>query len=213
MDYNNKSETYYSNLRTDMLKYIGDDAGKVLEVGCGNGILLDYLKKNKFAEEVWGVDLNANNQYGLENFFQGKIEDVLNNIPKNYFDTIICNDVLEHLADPSLVLKILITKLNNSGRIVASIPNIRHVSSLIGLIIRKDFKYTHGGIMDFTHLRFFTKKSINRLFVEHGLSVVKLEGISCSPIFLKKFLTNILAIFLGQDIKYAQFAIIATKLF
>lgn len=209
MDYKNKSETYYSNLRGDMLSYIGKEAGKVLEIGCGNGVLLDYLKKNGLATETWGVDLNSEAEYEIDKFLMGKIEDVIKNISDNYFDTIICNDVLEHLFDPKGVLIMLKQKLATKGKLVASIPNIRHISSLQGILIKKDFKYTAGGIMDFTHLKFFTKKSIERMFNEAEYDVKLIKGISISPNPLKRFFTSVIGLFLGQDIRYVQFAVVA----
>ena len=81
-------------------------------------------------------------------------------LPDNNFDVVIFNDVLEHFENPWAVLENVKTKLNASGVVVASIPNVAYITNLVELILKKDWRYKpEGGILDKTHLRFFTKKS------------------------------------------------------
>jgi alanine dehydrogenase len=77
------------------------------------------------------------------------------------------------------------------------------------LLIKKDWKYEDYGVMDFTHLRFFTEKSIIRMFVEAGYSIKISEGINKSK-SIKPYLYNIPFLFTQLDIRYPQYATVAT---
>ena len=102
--------------------------------------------------------------------------------PEEYFDIIICADVLEHLADPSKCIAKISRHLKSGGRLIASIPNIREFKTLFNIAFRGDFKYeVKGGILDNTHLRFFCKKNILQL-----MSTDSLSPVYCKPNFLLK---------------------------
>ena len=215
MDYKNKElKTYYSNLRLNMLPII-PVSEKVLEIGCGNGVLLDYLKKNNLAKETWGVEMNHKEYLpSLDHFLLGKAEDNLVNLPNNYFDCIICNDVLEHVFDPYALLKELKLKLRDGGVVVASIPNVRHLSVIINLVVNGDFRYRDAGIMDFTHMRFFTKKSIIRMFKEAGYEIDILKPVSRGlgkDRWIEKLVLFFSKLFLGSEIDVVQFAVVTKK--
>jgi 2-polyprenyl-3-methyl-5-hydroxy-6-metoxy-1,4-benzoquinol methylase len=87
------------------------------------------------------------------------------------FDAIIFADVLEHLVDPWTVLRRAVRLLRPSGCIIASIPNIRHMSTIFALVCRGEWPYRERGIHDRTHLRFFTKRNIVELFQAADLKV------------------------------------------
>jgi 2-polyprenyl-3-methyl-5-hydroxy-6-metoxy-1,4-benzoquinol methylase len=89
----------------------------------------------------------------------------------------VANDVLEHLADPWVTLERLRPKLTPGGVVVASIPNFRYLPALARIVFARDFPQEDAGIFDRTHLRFFTYKSIRRMFTEAGYEVQSLEGI------------------------------------
>ena len=87
------------------------------------------------------------------------------------FDLILALDVLEHLADPQSVINDLVARLTEGVRIIVSLPNVSHLSVIAGLALRREFEYRDAGILDRTHLRFFTEKSAVRLLRQSGLSV------------------------------------------
>lgn len=92
------------------------------------------------------------------------------------YDSVIFADVLEHLADPTEALRRVHAVLTRpSGQLVLSLPNVRHISVLSGLLFKGDWRYRPAGILDETHLRFFTKKSCVRLLHESGF---RLEAFS-----------------------------------
>src|SRR5690606_14615413 len=105
---NNKPGDYYSNVRTEMLKYLPSGATKIIDVGCGNGAFGKVLKE-KGNIEVWGIELMPNEaaqaEKSLDKVFSGPVEGNLEKLPADYFDVAYFNDVLEHLADPYDVLK------------------------------------------------------------------------------------------------------------
>jgi len=105
----------------------------------------------------------------------GPVQEVLGHIADQSFDCILCLDVLEHLADPWRVLQQLSQKLKPQGVIITSIPNIRHVSILVKLFLLGRWTYTDSGILDRTHLRFFTKQSVLALL---DLPQLRLEKVS-----------------------------------
>ncbi|GAB1856625.1 hypothetical protein MHTCC0001_14600 [Flavobacteriaceae bacterium MHTCC 0001] len=211
IDYENKPEGYYDNIRTEMLKYLPEGAKKIMDVGCGNGDFALCIKE-KYNVEVWGIEYmeepGLEAQSKLDKVFIGKCEDFINDLPDEYFDVIYFNDVLEHLVDPEYVLKSIKTKLAPNGVVISSIPNMRQYNTFKQLIFKKDWKYEDFGVMDRTHLRFFTGKSIKRMYQELGYDVKIHEGINKSR-SIKPYLFYLLTFFTQLDMQYFQFATVA----
>jgi 2-polyprenyl-3-methyl-5-hydroxy-6-metoxy-1,4-benzoquinol methylase len=190
-----------------MLKYIPADAKVILDVGCGEGSFSRAFKTKGIT--VWGIEpvVSAAEiaKTNLDNVLQGSIEERMKDLPDHHFDCIIFNDVLEHLLDPEQVLIGMKKKLTENGHIVCSIPNVRNWRNLRKLLINRDWKYEDSGTLDRTHLRFFTLKSLKRMFTDLGFEIVKLDGINSakSPLF---HVFNLLFLFTATDTKYLQFA-------
>ena len=181
----------------------------MLEVGCGVGGFSKAVKDGLGAE-VWGIEPNAEAaeycRAVLDHVFVGSVESHIKDLPDGFFDCICMNDVIEHLVDPWAVLSALRVKLSKTGVIVASVPNVRHYKNLSDLLLRGEWEYTDSGILDKTHLRFFTAKSARRLFEESGYVVAELRGINRSRKFKLRML-NWLSFGSLWDISCLQFAI------
>ena len=180
MDY---TAQYYKCSRQDLLRYIRPGAHRVLDVGCAEGMLGASLKQQGLAEEVIGIELlpAAAHAAGtvLDRVICGDIETMdLNSLglKSGSFDYILCADVLEHLRDPSNVLKQLRSLLKKNGVLISSIPNVRYWGVILPLLFKGEWIYRNHGIMDRTHLRFFTRKTAICLFEECGLRVIRCDG-------------------------------------
>jgi hypothetical protein len=101
-------------------------------------------------------------------------------------------------------------KLTAKGMIISSLPNIRYHSALKMLILNKDWKYEDSGVMDHTHVRFFTKKSIERMYNSLGFKILQHKGINKTR-SLKPFLYNLLLFCSASDIFYVQYATVVKK--
>ena len=213
MDYKNKPDGYYNDSRKEMLVYLPKTAKKVLDVGCGNGIFGVLIKEVSNHAEVWGIELMQDEaeiaKRRLHKVLIGPCEENIKHIPDNYFDVIYFNDVLEHMVDPYSVLEKIKSKLTSNGIIISSIPNIRYHNVLIPLIFKKQFEYQAYGVLDKTHLRFFTKKSIKNMYENLGYKIITHEGINGSK-SLKPILFNIPFLFTATDIKYPQYATVVS---
>jgi 2-polyprenyl-3-methyl-5-hydroxy-6-metoxy-1,4-benzoquinol methylase len=209
-----KANTYYNANRPEIASLISKDIKTILDVGCGEGVFLKYIKDLTQAE-TWGIEmitaLEGKIKENTDHYLLGKIEDLLDSLPDNYFDCITFNDVLEHMVEPSKVLELIKPKLSPQGIIVASIPNVRLLTNLKKLIVNKDWMYSDQGILDSTHLRFFTKKSMKRLFENAGYKVILQKGLNkLSSQKVKIF--NILTFSFFNDAQYMQFANVAKAL-
>ncbi len=175
--YNIKNTEYYLQGRPEMLKFIRPDVHFVLDVGCSAGAFGSLLKKERNCE-VWGVEPSDSASEAasvLDKVFHDYFHPGLD-MEGRQFDAIVFNDVLEHLANPWEILKYSRTLLKPGGYIVASIPNIQCYQALRNLVWKGEWTYTDSGILDKTHLRFFTRKSIIRLFEEMNFEIVEMEG-------------------------------------
>ncbi|TVZ27861.1 2-polyprenyl-3-methyl-5-hydroxy-6-metoxy-1,4-benzoquinol methylase [Gillisia sp. Hel_I_86] len=208
MDYKNKSKKYYNNQRTEMSAYLPSFANKIIDIGCGDGAFGSTLKKNANVE-VWGIELMQEEAMKaskkLDKVLAGNCETLMHELPNDYFDAIYFNDVLEHMVNPYEVLKFIKSKLSPNGVIISSIPNMRHYKTFKNLVIDKKWTYTDSGTMDFTHLRFFTTKSIQEMYLNLGFEIVTHKGIQKTK-SIKPYLYNIPLLFSAMDIFYLQFA-------
>lgn len=203
---------YYSNSRAEMIGFIPDTTEKLLDIGCGYGYFGLSVKKKFNNIEIWGIEINQDAglkaKENLDNVLINSIEKALDNLPDQYFNCIVFNDVLEHLVDPYEVLEKIKKKISPNGVILCSIPNVRHRSVLFQLLVKKDWKYSNDGVLDRTHLRFFTMKSITRMFQELNYKIIKIKGINIK-LKIIFFILNILSFGYTNDIGFKQIICIA----
>ncbi len=206
-------KNYYSNSRVEIAELIPNNIKKILDIGCAQGNFLKLVKERTNAE-TWGIELEVEvgmmAKEKIDKIIFGKIEDVIGSITDNYFDCITFNDVLEHLLDPTEVLNMVRSKLSENGTLIASVPNVRHFWNLYELIIKKDWKYRESGILDSTHLRFFTQKSLRRMFQMANYDKVEIIGLNILKPKLF-FVFNFITFNYFSDTKYVNIVSIAKK--
>jgi len=216
-----KGENYFSNIRKDIISLIPNNPDqKILEIGAGAGNTLLYIKENQLAREVMGVELmeiaNSNQKHPLIDKFQiANIEQENIQAKEEYFDIIICADVLEHLVDPWSIVNKLSQYLKKEGLLIVSIPNIREWKTLGKIIFQGDFSYqSAGGIMDKTHLRFFCKRNIYQLLNTSALSIFYSKPnfmLKVLPEGKKRRVINLLTFRLFENFLAVQYIFIARK--
>lgn len=188
----------------------------VLDVGCASGKFGAALIETFSGIMVDGVELEEKAarlaSKSLRRVFVQAFDESLLDVVDNRYDIIFFNDSFEHMMDSDCVLNTAKKIAHEHSLFVFSIPNIRHFAILFDLIFRRDWSYTDAGILDRTHVRFFTKKSFLRLLAGHGLSPVSVFGLNTSkkPVYRAVFmLFDLMTFWRHKDIKYRQFLVIA----
>ena len=173
---------YYSEPRSEMLGFVPTNCRTALEIGCGEGAFLASIPDLK---ERWGIEPNevsAGIAGGkLTKVLNGSFESVCGDLPQQHFDLVICNDVIEHMRDHDAFFDQIKPHLHRNGHIVGSIPNVRYYATMFEMLIEKYWQYRDDGVLDRTHLRFFTEKSLRRCFDRHGFRIIEFRGINRFP--------------------------------
>lgn len=210
---------YYNAPRKEMLRFIPQDARKILEVGCGEGRFGAELKRVRLESnvvvEITGIEIDREQaeraKDRLDHVIACDVERENSGLGQQTFDCILCNDVLEHLVSPARVLEELRSLLRPGGYLVASIPNVRYWGVIKDLLFNAEWRYVQEGVLDATHLRFFTFKSIRRLFQDAGYEVLAQTGINSHVHGWKFSLLNTLTRGHFDDIQFLQFAVVARR--
>lgn len=171
--------TYSSMIRREMLKHMKPHRVdiNVLDIGCAYGGNLMLIGSYLPEAMLYGVDIDEASVQAAKVYGQvicADIEELEKDEWQNKFDYILIGDCLEHLRNPWLVLKKLAGYLQPLGEVLISLPNINHISVLRKLLQGK-FPYEAAGILDRTHLRFFTRESIGEMLDIAGLDLLAEE--------------------------------------
>ena len=150
------------------------DGSKVLDIGAGNGLLgwlLSNLHRSTIIDGVEPASPGAQTAAQFyRNFYNAYFQDVKEKIIQQNYDYIVLADVIEHIQDPYSFLKDLTDGLSSRTKIILSIPNIAHGSIRLSLLYG-NFDYEDSGLIERTHLRFFTLKTIQLLVKKLNLSL------------------------------------------
>jgi 2-polyprenyl-3-methyl-5-hydroxy-6-metoxy-1,4-benzoquinol methylase/glycosyltransferase involved in cell wall biosynthesis len=162
-----------------MLRLIGNGK-RVLELGCSVGDMSRILRDRDCQVVAIEIDAQAAERASVfcENVIVGDLDhlDLERELGPQKFDVVVAGDVLEHLKDPLTVLKAMKSLLRPEGYVVVSIPNVAHFSVRLALLGGK-FPYGETGLLDRTHLRFFTRDSVETLFEDAGFAIGHLQRI------------------------------------
>jgi SAM-dependent methyltransferase len=164
---------YFAHSRREIAPLLPPHAARILEIGCSSGATLAWLKTRWPEAQTVGIDGYEPIRAALAgNADTAIIQNLEAPLPQlGAFDLILALDILEHLTDPAAVLKALVSSLAPGGHVIVSVPNIGHISILADLLLHRRFQYQDAGILDRTHLRFFTERSAVGLMNEAGLIV------------------------------------------
>lgn len=180
--YEEKSGSYFANARHDIVGRLRTDReSAVLELGCGEGGTGQAALAAGKAGRFVGIELNpaaATMARGkLTEVIEGDVESLDLAALEGQFDALIISEVLEHLTDPWRVLRALARCVRPGGQVFASSPNVAHWRVVRSLVLGR-FDYQESGVMDQTHLRWFTPASYRQLFEQAGLDVVSVEPLT-----------------------------------
>ncbi len=178
---------------------------EVLDIGCGGGDFAAELKKNE--NRVTGVDLlpQALNSDAFEQYFSADLDSgiapVIAALSRKRFERVLLLDILEHLRTPERLLTESRGLLAEHGQLIVSVPNIANITIRCMLLVGR-FDYSDRGILDRTHLHFFTRKTARRLLEANGFQIIE-ERLTVMPVevalgfspsgFLMRFVNRLLA--------------------
>ena len=171
----------YVGLRREIWTRVPEAADRILDVGASDGTLGAFLLEQKPGREVFGVEMDegmaARAAGRLTGVHQGDVEslDWSSVGGDGEFDCMIFADVLEHLVDPWAALREASARLSEHGKMVISLPNIRHVSAWWSIFVAGTFPRRTRGVFDETHLRWFTPRDAQALCQAAGLRVESID--------------------------------------
>ncbi len=168
-------ENYYELFRPEIFQLVPRNTRKFLDIGCGFGSLGAQVKES-YGSKTLGIEFNSDaaiflNQR-LDQHFIADIETFNFSQLDADFDCIVLADILEHLVDPWKTIRTVKNHLADDGVMVVSIPNIRNLNVIGALIFKGEWNYQDSGILDRTHLRFFTKQTMISMFRDSDLEIV-----------------------------------------
>lgn len=161
----------------DMIQHHSNDSINVLEIGCDCGATLLEIKNLFPNANVYGSELNESAALIASHFATvtvNNIEEYNLPYPSNMFDYIIFGDVLEHLHKPDKAIEYCKSLLKDTGHIIASIPNVMHISVMEDLL-KGNFTYTETGLLDKTHIHFFTYNEVQKMFQTCGYEITAIK--------------------------------------
>lgn len=149
-------------------------AANVLDIGCGPGHLAAIFRES--GHTVMGVDLRESPgaRDRVDAFLEADLDLGIPDEVEGPFDAVVAADLIEHVRDPEKVLQDAAARLSPGGTILVSVPNFGHWYPRLRTLIGR-FDYDQRGILDSTHIRFFTLRSFRRLVDRAGLDIVRLE--------------------------------------
>lgn len=182
-------EVNQSILRTMAALAAGRPALRVLDVGCGFGALGREFRDRGM--EVWGIERDpkatALAAQRLDRVIPADLADadgIAAELGERRFDVVVFSDVLEHLVDPAGVVATFLPYLAPGGHVVISVPNVANWVTRLGLLFGR-FTYRDTGVLDRTHLRFFTRRSTVEFARSCGLEV---ESVDQTPMLVRAVL-------------------------
>jgi SAM-dependent methyltransferase len=211
--YSKKDDRYFEGAREDFVGElpVNPDA-KILEIGCSNGNTGALALSEKKCGTYIGVELfeaaALNAKEKISWVILGDIEKLELPFEDSSFDVLILSEVLEHLVDPWNVLRKLHRYMRPGAIILASSPNVSHYRIIL-MLLRGEWNLTDDGIMDRTHLRWFTPSSFAEMFESAGYSVLKVEPLSPFRVQVKLQLALLLG--KGKHLFFKQIKIKAIK--
>lgn len=168
---------YSTGRRDDMLQFADyrQPGVRVMEIGCACGATLLEIRNSNPVADLYGLELNEAAAEVAANFAKveaGNFEKMERPDFDASFDYILMGDVLEHLFDTDMALQKVRSWLKPSGCLVLSVPNVSHLKVVVN-ILQGRWEYEDAGILDRTHVRFFTIQSIQKCLEKNGFQVVQ----------------------------------------
>ncbi len=172
------SSAYWEADRQDLVEFLAPHGpfARAMDIGCAAGRLGEALMAGRIVSACDGIEpdpgaaARARQRYGR--VIEGDLESAGQDVDWQQYDLLLMADVLEHLADPWQALAMLHERVDPGTRLAISVPNVRHKSVVFPLLFEGRFEYADAGIMDRTHLHFFTRSSVRRALREAGWQLV-----------------------------------------
>jgi 2-polyprenyl-3-methyl-5-hydroxy-6-metoxy-1,4-benzoquinol methylase len=170
----NEIAAYYAAERPELLAFLRPlgPFATALDVGCAAGMFGASLLREGIVAVCDGIEPNfaaaRHAEARLRRVWMGSLESVAAEVPWTHYELLILADVLEHLADPWAALRLLQGRSAAGSRLLLSVPNVRHYKVSLPLLFKGEFRYTDSGIMDRTHLHFFTRASLEETLRDCG---------------------------------------------
>jgi 2-polyprenyl-3-methyl-5-hydroxy-6-metoxy-1,4-benzoquinol methylase len=202
---------YFSTDRRELLHFLEDARfSSAIDLGCASGLFGRELISSRTVQACDGIELNPQAarvaSEGLRKVWEGAFETVFETIPWRTYDLVVMADVLEHLAEPWQALRDLHAHTNENANLLISVPNVRHYSVVLPLLFSGRFEYQDVGIMDRTHLHFFTRLSLLKALNDTGWKVQRVR-----PNIKTKYLKWWYPHHLFEEFLAVQYFILASK--
>jgi 2-polyprenyl-3-methyl-5-hydroxy-6-metoxy-1,4-benzoquinol methylase len=180
--YSAKAAEYFANARADYVAELPPNpSAKILEIGCGEGgtgaLALSEGKCGFYCGVEIFQNAAAKARERISQILVGDVEKLALPWTPETFDALILSEVLEHLTDPWTTLQRLHPLLKPGGLVFASSPNVSHYR-VVAMLLRGEWNLADSGIMDRTHLRWFTPKTYRVLFESTGYRVDSVRELS-----------------------------------
>ncbi len=207
------ASNYFDGSRPEIAHLVPESCHTILDVGCGFGGLGRLLRSRGF-NDLYGIEINPDATFKLEGTYVqhwiGDIEKMALPLKDQSLDCIIFADVLEHLVDPWVTLSRYLNLLRSGGTAIISVPNVRNLALLYRLLVKGRWDYEDSGLLDRTHLRFFTRNSLSALVGDSGLLIDSWHVNRDQYTGVRKLFSSAMKLIV-DDIDICQYIVVARK--